>query len=53
MTAACVGPAFALGVVASRQFDMRWIPTTSCYFLHRRRYALHFGGVGQPRSKGG
>ena len=51
MTAACVGPAFALGVVASRQFDMRWISTPRCYFLHRRRYALHFGGVGRRARK--
>jgi hypothetical protein len=44
-------PSIALGVVGSRQFDMRWISTPRCYFLHRRRYALHFGGVGRRARK--
>ena len=52
MTAACVGPAFALGVVvASRQFDLRWIATPLRYFLHLRSYALHFGGLGRRDQK--
>ena len=51
MTAACVGPAFALGVVASRQFDLRWIATPLRYFLHLRSSALHFGGLGRRDRK--
>ena len=51
MTAACVGPAFSLGVVASREFDLCWISTPLRYFLHLRCYALHFGGLSRRDRK--
>ena len=51
MTAACVGPAFSLGVVASREFDLRWMSTPLRYFLHLRSCALHFGGLGRRDRK--